>query len=131
VGEFFPGGVKALPLYPYRCTQCGYRFEKIQSFSSALEVECPKCKGLLERLLTVPGLQFKGTGWYVNDYVARDSTIAKDSHELETKAPAAANSGDAAPVAAGTKTKKESKAAAGKASESNAADSSAKSGKTA
>jgi putative FmdB family regulatory protein len=57
-----------LPLYPYRCTQCGHSFEKIQSFSAAPETECPKCKGQLERTLTAPGLQFKGAGWYVNDY---------------------------------------------------------------
>jgi putative FmdB family regulatory protein len=63
-----------LPLYPYRCTQCGHKFEKIQSFSAAPETECPKCKGVLERPLTAPGLQFKGAGWYVNDYAGSSSS---------------------------------------------------------
>jgi putative FmdB family regulatory protein len=108
--------VKALPLYPYRCTQCGYRFEKIQSFSSPPEVECPECKGALERLLTVPGLQFKGTGWYVNDYVSRDSTVAKDPHESESK-PAAADNSTAA-VASEAKTKAPEKASDSKESSS-------------
>ena len=120
-----------MPLYPYRCTQCGYRFEKIQSFSSKQETECPKCKGVLERLLTVPGLQFKGTGWYVNDYIARDSTIAKDPHDSEGKAQAASDSGEATTATAGTKAKKESKAAAGNSSEGKSTDNSAKSNKTA
>ena len=65
-----------MPLYPYRCTQCGHSFEKIQSFSAAPETECPKCKGALERTLTAPGLQFKGAGWYVNDYSGKSAAPA-------------------------------------------------------
>jgi len=67
---------RKLPLYPYRCTQCGHSFEKIQSFSAAPETECPKCKGALERPLTAPGLHFKGAGWYVNDYSKSSSASA-------------------------------------------------------
>jgi putative FmdB family regulatory protein len=62
-----------LPLYPYRCTQCGHRFEKIQKFGDEPEKICPECGGALERPLTAPGLQFKGAGWYVNDYAAKSS----------------------------------------------------------
>jgi len=62
-----------LPLYPYRCTQCGHRFEKIQRFNDEPEKVCPKCGGALERPLTAPGLQFKGAGWYVNDYAPKSS----------------------------------------------------------
>jgi len=62
-----------LPLYPYRCTKCGHRFEKIQKFDDEPEKVCPKCGGALERPLTAPGLQFKGAGWYVNDYAPKSS----------------------------------------------------------
>src|ERR1035441_215102 len=54
--------VKTLPLYAYRCTQCGYKFEKIQNFSATQETECPKCQGVLERPLTAPRLHFKEIG---------------------------------------------------------------------
>lgn len=57
-----------MPLYAYRCTQCGYKFEKIQKFSAKQETVCPKCHGALERPLTAPAFNFKGSGWYVNDY---------------------------------------------------------------
>jgi len=93
-----------LPLYPYRCTQCGYRFEKIQSFHSEPESKCPKCGGALERPLTAPGLQFKGAGWYVTDYSSRNSTAA-DSPAAESK-PASAEkpaATGAAPAAAAAK----------------------------
>lgn len=79
-----------MPLYPYRCTQCGHRFEKIQSFNSEPEKTCPKCGGVLERPLTVPGFQFKGTGWYVNDYAAKGASGANSAEgkaSSESKAP--------------------------------------------
>jgi putative FmdB family regulatory protein len=71
--------VKTLPLYAYRCTQCGYKFEKIQNFSAKPESECPKCQGVLERPLTAPLLHFKGAGWYVNDYAAKTPAPASES----------------------------------------------------
>jgi len=74
-----------LPLYAYRCTQCGHRFEKIQSFSAEQETVCPKCGGVLERPLTAPRLQFKGAGWYVNDYAAKSSEPAGDAPAAEAK----------------------------------------------
>jgi putative FmdB family regulatory protein len=84
-----------LPLYEYRCTQCGHRFEKIQSFSAEPEVVCPKCGGLLERPLTAPALQFKGAGWYINDYAPKAASSSADKPATES-APAA---GDAKPAA--------------------------------
>jgi len=60
-----------LPLYEYRCTVCGYSFEKIQSFSAEPERECPQCHGALIRPVTAPALRFAGAGWYVNDYAAK------------------------------------------------------------
>jgi putative FmdB family regulatory protein len=88
-----------LPLYAYRCTQCGHRFEKIQNFSAEQEHVCPKCGGVLERPLTAPRLHFKGAGWYVNDYAAKSSAPACESAsesgsgstQAETKAPATTN----------------------------------------
>lgn len=77
-----------MPLYAYRCTQCGHRFEKIQNFSAEQEMECPECHGLLERPLTAPRLHFKGAGWYVNDYAAKSSEPASESAPADKKAPA-------------------------------------------
>jgi len=100
-----------LPLYAYRCTKCGHRFEKIQNFNSAQELVCPVCQGVLERPLTAPRLHFKGAGWYVNDYAAKSSAPAseagtesssggasepgKGTAPAETKAPSTSNEGTA------------------------------------
>ena len=78
-----------MPLYEYRCTQCGYGFEKIQKFNAEPEAACPKCGGELERPLTAPALQFKGAGWYVNDYAPKAASSSSDKPASEA-APAAA-----------------------------------------
>lgn len=93
-----------MPLYPYRCTQCGHRFEKIQSFKAKPEKKCPECGGPLQRVLTAPGLNFKGAGWYVNDYAGKSSAPAESgSSDKEAKTKAKSDSsGDkaAAPASA-------------------------------
>ena len=75
-----PESRTALPLYAYRCTTCGNKFEKIQNFSAEPETVCPKCgNATLIRPLTAPRLQFKGAGWYVNDYATKSSDSSSES----------------------------------------------------
>ena len=64
-----------MPLYEYRCKKCGHQFEKIQSFSAPEEKECPQCHGEVERLLSAPAIQFKGSGWYVSDYAKKGGAM--------------------------------------------------------
>jgi putative FmdB family regulatory protein len=67
-----------LPLYEYLCRACGHRFEHIQKFSDPILKKCPNCKKLkLEKLLSAPAVQFKGTGWYVTDYGGKKSESDK------------------------------------------------------
>ena len=63
-----------MPLYEYLCKKCGNRFEKIQKFSDPEIKECPQCGGEVERLLSAPAVQFKGTGWYVTDYARKSAS---------------------------------------------------------
>ena len=72
-----------MPLYEYECKQCHERLEKIQSFSAPHETKCPKCGGELERVISAPAIQFKGAGWYVNDYAKSGSKPAKSSDSAE------------------------------------------------
>ncbi len=72
-----------MPLYEYRCTQCSYKFEKIQKFNAEPPAACPKCGGALERPLTAPALQFKGAGWYVNDYASKPASGTADKPPSE------------------------------------------------
>ena len=60
-----------MPLYEYKCKQCGHRFERIQSYSAEDAKECPVCQGKVERLISAPAVQFKGSGFYSTDYGAK------------------------------------------------------------
>jgi putative FmdB family regulatory protein len=99
-----------LPLFEYRCTSCGHRFEKIEKFNAEPEVACPRCGGQLERPLTAPALQFKGAGWYVNDYASKSSS-SSSSDKPASDSPSSSDSKPAeSKPAAQTKTSSESAA---------------------
>lgn len=57
-----------MPLYDYKCHRCGKTFEVRQRFADEPLQVHDECGGELERLISVPALQFKGSGWYVTDY---------------------------------------------------------------
>ena len=73
-----------MPLYEYQCDACSHRFEKIQKFSDPNEDTCPKCGGKVQKLISSPAIQFKGSGFYITDYPkksAADSSGRKSSSE--------------------------------------------------
>jgi putative FmdB family regulatory protein len=70
-----------LPLYEYRCRKCGAQIEKIQKFSDPPLETCQACGGPLERLLSSPAIQFKGSGWYVTDYARKSAPAGSASGE--------------------------------------------------
>jgi putative FmdB family regulatory protein len=83
-----------MPLYEYRCETCDDVVEILQKFSDEPLKTCTKCGGSLERLLSPPGLHFKGSGWYITDYARSakgsngdkaEKTDAKTESKPETK----------------------------------------------
>jgi len=70
-----------VPIYEYRCTKCGHRFEAIQKVSDAHLSKCEKCKGKAERLISSPAIQFKGSGWYITDYARKGLSDKSSSSE--------------------------------------------------
>ena len=75
-----------MPLYEYECPKDGL-FERIQKFSDPPLEACPTCGGPIEKLLSAPAIQFKGSGWYITDY-ARKSSGVEGSKEGKDKAAA-------------------------------------------
>jgi putative FmdB family regulatory protein len=57
-----------VPLYEYECDKCADRFEVIQKVDAKPLRRCPKCGGKVNRLISAPAIQFRGSGWYVTDY---------------------------------------------------------------
>jgi putative FmdB family regulatory protein len=70
-----------MPLYEYACTVCDAQFERIQKFSDPLVTVCPTCGGAVRKLISSPAIQFKGAGWYVNDYAKPGSKAEPKSSE--------------------------------------------------
>lgn len=72
-----------MPTYEYKCTECGYRFEYFQTMTADPLKHCPKCNGIVKRLIG-PGAGpiFKGTGFYQTDY--KNSTPSKKESSKST-----------------------------------------------
>jgi putative FmdB family regulatory protein len=74
-----------MPLYEYHCLLCGGTFEVRQKFSDAPLTVHEGCGGEVERLLSPPALQFKGSGWYVTDYARNGSSGTSNGSEKSSK----------------------------------------------
>ena len=73
-----------MPLYEYQCDACGERFEAIRKFSDPPLEICEKCgKGPIQRLISSPAFQFKGSGWYITDYAKKSGSSSTDSGTRE------------------------------------------------
>lgn len=57
-----------MPIYGYRCGNCGHEFEVLQKMSDAPLQTCPKCSGKLTKKLYPAGIIYKGSGYYSTDY---------------------------------------------------------------
>jgi putative FmdB family regulatory protein len=64
-----------MPLYEYLCHRCGKNFEVLQKFADEALTVHPECGGDVERLVSAPSLQFKGSGWYINDYGSGKTSV--------------------------------------------------------
>ncbi len=66
-----------MPIYEYRCNDCGGEFELMQKFSDEPATECVHCNGNnVEKLISLSSFSLKGSGWYLTDY-ARTGDKAK------------------------------------------------------
>jgi len=66
-----------MPLYEYQCQACKKRFEKIRKFSDPPLKKCDLCgKGPVTKLLSAPGIAFKGSGFYITDYAKGSSSAS-------------------------------------------------------
>ena len=57
-----------MPIYEFECRKCKAHLEVFQKMNDKQPTKCPKCGGRLERLISAPAIQFKGSGFYLTDY---------------------------------------------------------------
>jgi putative FmdB family regulatory protein len=80
-----------MPIYGYRCAECGEEHEALQKVSEPPLTICPACgKPALQKQLSAAGFQLKGSGWYATDFKApakkpADKKTEKTESKTDTK----------------------------------------------
>ena len=96
-----------MPIYAYRCEECGFTKDVLQKMSDPVLTVCPSCaKPSFKKQVTAAGFQLKGTGWYVTDFrggtppatgTASNGNGAAPAPAASTESSAAAPAAPAAP----------------------------------
>ena len=92
-----------MPIYAYRCDECGFAKDVLQKISDPVLTVCLSCgKPSFKKQLTAAGFQLKGTGWYATDFrggTPPSTGTATGPVEAAPAAPAAPATSTAAPAA--------------------------------
>ena len=75
-----------MPVYTYRCENCGVRFERLQSYDDPVLTRCPECnKKTLRKVYTPVGIVFKGSGFYATDHRSPSGIAERSVKSNETE----------------------------------------------
>jgi putative FmdB family regulatory protein len=103
-----------MPIYEYRCLDCGHQFELMQKFSDPPAETCTSCSGTVQKLISRSAFHLKGSGWYVTDYgrnggangKATDKNDSESSTESSDKKSTSESSGATSTTSASTESPK-------------------------
>ena len=75
-----------MPIYEYKCSDCGHFLDALQGVNDAHLEECPECsKSSLKKLISAPNFRLSGEGWYETDFKTENRKNIADSGKTETK----------------------------------------------
>jgi putative FmdB family regulatory protein len=75
-----------MPIYGYRCGECGQEHEALQKVSEPPLTVCPACgKPALQKQLSAAGFQLKGSGWYATDFKSPAKKPAEKKADAKTE----------------------------------------------
>lgn len=75
-----------MPIYTYRCENCGVQFDRQQSYQDAPLKVCPECrKKALKKVIAPVGIVFKGSGFYSTDHRSSSGSSTRSSRKDESK----------------------------------------------
>jgi putative FmdB family regulatory protein len=84
--------ISSVPIYDYHCDACGHSFSAVRSYSDGPVEKCPNCGERPRKLLVVPAVVFKGSGWYKTDSrgaAPKESGDGGKSSDKSTEKPGA------------------------------------------
>lgn len=87
-----------MPIYEYKCEQCGTIEEVLQKISDDPLTTCGHCSGRLQKLISNSTFHLKGSGWYVTDYAqkAKSGTSSVPSQSSTSEAKSSVSDGSKA-----------------------------------
>lgn len=69
-----------MPIYEYRCSNCGFEKEYLRKLSDPPLSDCPQCAtATFSKKVTAAGFQLKGGGWYATDFKGTPKVPASQS----------------------------------------------------
>ena len=77
--------ISSVPIYDYRCDECGHAFSAVRSYSEGPVEKCPNCGKRPRRLITTPAIVFKGSGWYKTDSRGKAPSEGGEPAKTEAK----------------------------------------------
>ncbi len=85
-----------MPIYDYKCSNCGYDVELIQKINDKPKKVCPKCNTKkLKKLISAPSFRLKGGGWYETDFKTgnkKNISINESQNNTKSKETSKTNS---------------------------------------
>jgi len=82
-----------MPIYEYRCEECGHQADHLQKVSEKPLSKCPACgKKAYKKMLSAAGFQLKGSGWYATDFKTAGKKPAEKKADQKSDAKAEAKS---------------------------------------
>ncbi|UCF86196.1 MAG: zinc ribbon domain-containing protein, partial [Desulfobacteraceae bacterium] len=70
-----------MPIYEYRCEECGHQVELLQPAGGGRKPRCDMCEGPMKKLISATSFILKGEGWYVTDYPNKDRKAGMDAEK--------------------------------------------------
>ena len=98
-----------MPIYEYRCLECGFQDEYLQKVTEPQLTVCPTCgKESFRKLVSAAGFQLKGSGWYATDFKNSGSKPGKSGGTAKPESKTE-SSGDAKAAESKSETQSETK----------------------
>jgi putative FmdB family regulatory protein len=75
-----------MPIFEYRCDECGHQEDHLQKSSERPLTKCPACgKKAYKKMLSAAGFQLKGSGWYATDFKTAGKKPAEKKADLKSE----------------------------------------------
>ena len=92
-----------MPIYEYRCGNCGHELEAFRKLSEAPLLACPEChQDALVKKVSAAGFRLKGGGWYETDFKSgKKKNVSGDDSKAPSKTESAPSPSSSASSASG------------------------------